>query len=76
MNWKKDLEMFSQDSWEIRKLKGSDVVYHILDNFKPSLPSHVSWHIENSELLGIESEYDKGWYDALVMVQRYFEEGE
>ena len=31
--------------------------------------------LENSELSGVESEYDKGWYDALVMVQRYFEEG-
>ena len=77
MNWKKDLEVFSkQDSWEISKLKGSDVVYHILDNFKPSLPPYVSWHIEDSELSGVESEYDKGWYDALLMIQRYFEENE
>ena len=74
MNWKKDLETFSkQDSWEIGKLKGGDVVYHILENFNPSLPSHISWHIENAELEGIENEYDKGWYDALLMVKRYFD---
>ena len=75
MNWNKDLEIFSkQDSWEINKLKGSDVVQHILDNFKPSLPPYVSWHIENAELSGVESEYDKGWYDALLTIQRYFED--
>ena len=74
MNWQKDLETFSkQDSWEIGKLKGGDVVYHILENFNPSLPSYISWHIENAELEGIENEYDKGWYDALLMVKRYFD---
>ena len=74
MNWQKDLETFSkQDSWEIGKLKGGDVVYHILENFNPILPSYISWHIENAELEGIENEYDKGWYDALLMVKRYFD---
>ena len=74
MNWQKDLETFSkQDSWEIGKLKGGDVVYHILENFNPRLPSYISWHIENAELEGIENEYDKGWYDALLMVKRYFD---
>lgn len=74
MNWQKDLELFSkQDSWEINKLKGMDVTYYLLENFNPSLPSYVAWHIENCELSGIENEYDKGWYDALVMIKKYFE---
>ena len=74
MNWQKELEMFSkQDSLEINKLKGIDVTYYLSENFKPSLPSYVSWHIENCELSGIKNEYDKGWYDALVMIKKYFE---
>ena len=74
MNWQKDLEMFSkQDSLEINKLKGTDVTYYLLENFNPSLPSYVSWHIENCELSGIKNKYDKGWYDALVMIKKYFE---
>ena len=75
MNWNKDLHTFAkQNSWEINKLKGMDVVHHILDNFEPSLPSYVSWHLENAELQGAENEYDQGWYDALNMIKRYFEE--
>lgn len=73
MNINKDLEIFfKQHSWEINKLKGGDVFYYIEDNFKPNLPSYVSWHIENQELEGIKNEYDQGWYDCLKMIERYF----
>jgi hypothetical protein len=73
MNINKDLELFfKQHSWEINKLKGGDVFYYIEDNFKHSLPSYVSWHIENQELAGIKNAYDQGWYDCLKMIERYF----
>mgnify|MGYP006936094793 CR=1 FL=1 len=75
MDWNKDLLTFAkQESWEINKLKGMDVVHYILDNYKSSLPPYVAWHLENAELSGIDCEYDKGWYDALKMIECYFED--
>lgn len=75
MNIKKDLELFFKEhSLEINKLEGGEVYNYIEDNFKPSLPTSISWHIESQELQGIENEYDQGWYDCLKMIAMYFEE--
>ena len=74
MSVNKDLELFMKaNSWELDKLKGRDVVYFIIENFKPNIHSSISWHIENQELSGINNEYDQGWYDALIMIKRYFD---
>lgn len=75
MNINKDLKLFfEQHSLELNKLKGIEVYHYIENNFKPSLPTSISWHIESQELQGIENEYDQGWYDCLKMIARYFEE--
>lgn len=75
MNINGDLKLFfEQHSWEISKLKGVDVYYYIEDNFKPILPTSISWHIESQELQGIENDYDQGWYDCLKMIARYYED--
>lgn len=75
MNIKEGLKLFfEQHSLGLSKLKGIDVYHYIKNNFKPSLPTSISWHIESQELQGIENEYDQGWYDCLKMIARYFEE--
>ena len=75
MNINKDLKLFfEQHSLELNKLKGIEVYHYIENNFKHSLPTSISWHIESQELQGIENEYDQGWYDCLKMIARYFEE--
>lgn len=74
MGIKDDLKwFFKQNSWELNKLKGDEVFYYIEDNFKPSLPTMIAWHIESQELQGVDNEYDKGWYDCLQMVAKYYD---
>lgn len=75
MNINGDLKLFfKQHSSELNKLKGMGVYHYIENNFKPSLPTSISWHMESQELQGIENEYDQGWYDCLKMVERYYME--
>lgn len=40
-------DFYEKNKWKINKLKGVDVYHYIEDNFKPSLPTTISWHIES-----------------------------
>ena len=41
-----------------------------IDSLEP-IRKAILWHVEDSELYGINNDYDQGWYDCLKMISKY-----